>query len=75
MSERPSSKVHVYRFGAYELDGVTGELKSADNKVQLQDQPLQVLLVLLEHPGELVTREQLVARCGRRRRLWITTGA
>ncbi|MBI1740101.1 MAG: winged helix-turn-helix domain-containing protein [Acidobacteriales bacterium] len=62
MSEGPSSKVHVYRFGAYELDGVTGELKSADNKVQLQDQPLQVLLVLLEHPGELVTREQLVAR-------------
>jgi TolB-like protein/DNA-binding winged helix-turn-helix (wHTH) protein/Tfp pilus assembly protein PilF len=62
MSARPSSKVPVYRFGTYELDATTGELKSGAEKQQLQDQPLQVLLALLEHPGELVTREQLVAR-------------
>lgn len=65
MSARPSSKVPLYRFGDYELDPVTGELKSGADKVQLQDQPLQLLLMLLEHPGELVTREQLVARLWR----------
>ena len=58
----PSPKTPVYRFGGYELDSVTGELKSASAKVQLQDQPLRVLVALLERPGELVTREQLVGR-------------
>ena len=59
MSARPSSKPPLYRFGDYELDSITGELRNGAAKVQLQDQPLQLLLVLLEHPGELVTREQL----------------
>jgi TolB-like protein/DNA-binding winged helix-turn-helix (wHTH) protein len=65
MSARPSSKAPLYRFADYELDPVTGELRNGAAKVQLQDQPLQLLLVLLEHPGELVTREQLVARLWR----------
>jgi TolB-like protein/DNA-binding winged helix-turn-helix (wHTH) protein/Tfp pilus assembly protein PilF len=62
MSDIPSSKAAAYRFGEYELDTATGELKTAAAKIQLQDQPLRVLVALLEHPGELVTREQLVAR-------------
>jgi len=62
MSAAPSPKTPVYRFADFELDSVTGELKSSSAKSQLQDQPLRVLVALLERPGELVTREQLVAR-------------
>ena len=62
MSDPPSSTLPVYRFGDYELDATTGELKSSSEMQPLQDQPLQVLLTLLEHPGELVTRKQLVAK-------------
>jgi TolB-like protein/DNA-binding winged helix-turn-helix (wHTH) protein/tetratricopeptide (TPR) repeat protein len=53
-----------YRFGAFELNPQTGELSNAGKKSQLRDQPLKLLLALLEQPGELVTRETLV------RRLW-----
>ena len=62
MPEPPSSSTPVFRFADYELHAATGELKSTSGKVVLQDQPLQVLLALLDHPGELVTREQLIAR-------------
>ncbi len=47
------------RFGGFELDLRTGELRKNGRRVRLQAQPLKALLVLLEHPGELVTREQL----------------
>jgi len=47
------------RFGAFELDSSAGELRKRGVKVKLQEQPLQVLQVLLEHPGEVVTREEL----------------
>jgi TolB-like protein/DNA-binding winged helix-turn-helix (wHTH) protein len=53
-----------YRFGAFELNVQTGELSNSGKKSQLRDQPLKLLLALLEQPGELVTREALV------RRLW-----
>ena len=48
----------------FELDAVSGELWNDGALVRLQDKPLQVLLLLLEQPGELTSREQL------RRRLW-----
>jgi Tol biopolymer transport system component/DNA-binding winged helix-turn-helix (wHTH) protein len=54
----------VVRFGAFELDLRTGELRKSGLRVGLQDQPLQVLTMLLERRGELVTREEL------RQRLW-----
>lgn len=54
----------VFRFGIFELDPHTGELRRNGVKVKAASQPLQILRVLLEHPGELVTREQL------RDRLW-----
>jgi len=54
----------VYRFGAFELNAQTGELSNNGEKLQLRDQPLKLLLALLEAPGELVLREALV------RRLW-----
>jgi TolB-like protein/DNA-binding winged helix-turn-helix (wHTH) protein/Tfp pilus assembly protein PilF len=52
------------RFGAFEIDLRTGELRKHGIKVKLQEQPFQVLQLLLESPGEIVTREEL------RSKLW-----
>ena len=52
------------RFAGFELDLRTGELRKNGRRTRLQAQPLKALRVLLEHPGELVTREQL------RREVW-----
>ena len=49
----------LYRFGVFELEAQTGELRRKGIKLKLQDQPYQVLLKLLEHAGQTVTREQL----------------
>jgi len=47
------------RFGVFEVDLRTGELTKSGLRVRLQEQPFQVLAMLLEKPGELVTREEL----------------
>ena len=47
------------RFGVFELDLRAGELRKHDLRVRLQEQPVQLLAMLLEHPGEVVTREEL----------------
>src|SRR5271163_4804456 len=47
------------RFGVFELDVRTGELRKHGLRVRLQEQPFQVLAMLLEHPGEVVSREEL----------------
>ncbi len=52
------------RFGLFELDLRAGELRKHGLAVRLQEQPFQLLAMLLEHPGEVVTREEL------QRRLW-----
>jgi TolB-like protein/DNA-binding winged helix-turn-helix (wHTH) protein/tetratricopeptide (TPR) repeat protein len=52
------------RFGVFELDPASGELRRQGARVRLQEKSLQVLLALLERPGELVTRHEL------QRRLW-----
>ena len=52
------------RFGFFEVDANTGELRREGIKVRLQEQPLQILQILLEHPGEVLTREEL------RKRVW-----
>ena len=49
----------VLRFGQFEFDLRSGELHKQGRKVRLEGQPVQVLIKLLEHPGELVTRETL----------------
>jgi len=54
----------IVRFGAFEVNLDTGELRQRGQKVKLQEQPFQVLVALLQRPGELVTREEL------RGRLW-----
>src|SRR5437763_13660821 len=54
--------VQVVRFGEYQLDLQSSELRKHDHKVPVPDQALQILRMLLEGPGEIVTREQLIAR-------------
>ena len=49
----------IYRFGVFEFDSQTAELRKNGIKLKLQDQPSQVLLKLLQCSGELVTREEL----------------
>jgi len=48
-----------YRFGAFEADAATGELRRQGLRVKLNAQPFQVLLMLLERRGELITREEI----------------
>lgn len=50
------------RFGAFEADLHSGEVRKSGNRVKLQEQPFKVLQVLLERPGVLVTREELRSR-------------
>src|SRR5437867_13095837 len=47
------------RFGVFEIDLRAGELTKRGLRIRLQEQPFQVLAMLLERPGELVTREEL----------------
>ncbi|HVO58162.1 MAG TPA: winged helix-turn-helix domain-containing protein [Dongiaceae bacterium] len=63
-TEVPESKGEVVRFGVFEVDARAGELRRNGLKVKLQDQPFQILALLLERPGEVVSREEV------RRRLW-----
>src|SRR5215469_12973964 len=58
-SNRLSSPV---RFGLFEIEVQAGELRKQGFKVKLQEQPFQVLVMLLERPGEVVTRDEL-KRC------------
>ena len=51
-------------FGAFEVDLQTGEVRKHGLKIRLPEQSFQILAVLLEHPGDMVTRDQL------RERLW-----
>lgn len=57
-------EAHTRRFGVFELDLRGGELRRSGLRVKLQEQPFQVLALLLEKPGEIVTRDDL------RNRLW-----
>src|SRR5215467_1532968 len=52
----------VIRFGIFDVDLRAGQLRRNGVKVRLQEQPFQVLAILLERPGEVVTREDLHAR-------------
>jgi DNA-binding winged helix-turn-helix (wHTH) protein len=60
----PSAVARLVRFGVFEVDVRTGELRKNGVQIRLQEQPFQVLAALLERPGELVAREEL------RKRLW-----
>ena len=57
----------LIRFGTFEVDLPAGELRKSGVKLKLTGQPFQVLAILLERPGEVVTREEL------QKRLWPDT--
>src|SRR5580692_6000861 len=52
------------RFGAFEFGPETGELRKHGLRIKLRGQPIEVLTMLLQHPGEAVAREEL------QKRLW-----
>jgi TolB-like protein/Tfp pilus assembly protein PilF len=58
----PVRKPGTISFGDFELDSAAGELYRQGTKLRLQDQPLQILRILLERPGGIVTREELQQR-------------
>jgi Tol biopolymer transport system component/DNA-binding winged helix-turn-helix (wHTH) protein len=60
--ERPAVNPNSVQFGLFEVDLQARELRKAGVKIKLNDQPFQVLTVLLERPGEVVTREELQTR-------------
>lgn len=62
--QEPTVEGRSVRFGTFEADIRAGELRKHGLKVRLQEQPFQILVMLLERPGEVVTREEV------RRRLW-----
>lgn len=64
ISMSPNYANGIFRFGVYEADPGSGELRKSGVRLRVQEQPFQVLLVLLERPGEVVTREEL------RQKLW-----
>ncbi len=59
-----TGRTHRARFGAFDVDLRSGQLHKHGIRLKLQDQPFHVLALLLEHPGELVTREEF------RQKLW-----
>ena len=62
MQDLSSSALQRVTFGVFELDLRSGELRKAGRRHNFPDQPFRILAVLLEHPGELVTRDELRAR-------------
>src|SRR5947207_6626949 len=61
----PLRQTSVVRFGTYEVSLQSGEVRKAGVKIRVQQQPMKLLELLLERPGEVVTREEL------RGRVWV----
>jgi Tol biopolymer transport system component/DNA-binding winged helix-turn-helix (wHTH) protein len=61
---QPAANPKVLQFGLYELDSDRRELRKSGVKIKLQEQPFQILEMLLERPGAIVTREEL------KKKLW-----
>ena len=58
----PLRLTSVLRFGTYEVSLHSGEVRKAGLRIRVQQQPMKLLEILLEHPGEVVTREELRSR-------------
>src|SRR6266436_1910986 len=59
-----STAKRVVRFGLFEVDFASQEVRKSGIKIKIQDQPFQILALLLERPGQVVTREEI------QKRLW-----
>jgi DNA-binding winged helix-turn-helix (wHTH) protein len=65
MSAHPASSARrILRFGVFEVDVTSGELRKSGVRLRLQEQPFQLLVFLLQRPGDVVTREEV------REKLW-----
>src|SRR5581483_10551620 len=62
--EQTTASGSIFRFGTFEADSVNSRLTRNGVRLKIQDQPFRLLLLLLERPGEIVSREEL------RQRLW-----
>ena len=62
--ERAAAPGILFHFGLFEANPVDGVLSRSGTKVKIQEQPFRLLLLLLERPGEVISREEL------RQRLW-----
>ena len=62
--QETAESARVYRFGVFEVDAATGELRKQGLRIRLQEQPAQFLLLLLDRAGEVVSRKEI------RRSLW-----
>ena len=60
--ERPQ----VRRFGLFELDLQAAELRRNGTRIKLQEQPFRILELLLQRPGQVISRDELRNRCGRK---------
>jgi len=58
----PSTPKSVVRFGTYEVSLQSGEVRKSGLRIKVQQQPLKLLEILLQRPGEVVTREELCSR-------------
>lgn len=66
MATEPTARARIVRFGTFDADLCTRELRKSGIRIKLHGQPFEVLAMLLERPGEVIPREEL------RRRLWPT---
>jgi DNA-binding winged helix-turn-helix (wHTH) protein len=62
--QETAKSARVFRFGVFEVDAATGELRKQGLRIRMQEQPAQFLLILLNRAGEVVSREEI------RRKLW-----
>jgi DNA-binding winged helix-turn-helix (wHTH) protein len=62
MATESTERPRIVRFGTFEVDLSTRELRKSGVRIKLQGQPFEILVMLLERPGELVTREDLQQR-------------
>ena len=63
----------IFRFGAFEFHVQARELRKHGLRIKLSGQPISVLAMLLERPGEVVTREDLQGGYGRQAPTWISS--
>jgi DNA-binding winged helix-turn-helix (wHTH) protein len=59
--ERPANTAQIWRFGVFEVDARDAELRRGGTPVKMREQSFRILVFLLEHAGEIVTREALRA--------------
>ena len=60
--DQPAHSPGAIRFGVFHLDLKVGELRKHGLKIRLQEQPYQILEMLLKHPGEVVTHQEIIEK-------------